>query len=132
MICVVLGAGAIGAENGPSPAPARPKLLGQLRAGPMAGVTDLVFAVRKDERHGGHNSRDNQGGADRPVISRPCSSISADFGRDAGLSPRSLVLRLPLPRNPPEMDSSPAAAHAATVWPARARPSLRVVLTLLL
>jgi hypothetical protein len=47
MICVVLGAGAIGAENGPSPAPARPKLLDQLRAGPMAGVTDLVFAAHK-------------------------------------------------------------------------------------
>jgi len=47
IICVVLGAGAIGAENGPSPASVRPKLLDQLRAGPMAGVAHLVFAVRK-------------------------------------------------------------------------------------
>ncbi len=43
-----------------------------------------IFSLCALPRCYGNNSRDNQRGADRPVISRPCSSISADFGRDAG------------------------------------------------
>ena len=54
LIAVVLGTGVRAGNAGSSPAPVRPKLLDQFRKGPMAGVTDLIFAARKMNDTDGH------------------------------------------------------------------------------